>query len=170
MSVLKLNQIQTASGVIMANLNSSGANAGIQLASNLAPAFGAYSNAAQTGISGATWTKILFQVEEYDTNNNFASSRFTPTVAGYYQFNACSDLNPTSGSPQAYALYKNGSSIKRGSGAYTYISENYCTLSTMVYANGTTDYFEMYGYMQSGGQIFSGQPDCYFNGVFVRSA
>lgn len=170
MSVIKVNQIQTANGVIMANLNSSGANIGFQLASTMAPAFSAYSNTTQTGVSAATWTKIVFQVEEFDTNNNFASSTFTPTVAGYYQLNACSDLNPSSGSPQAYGLYKNGSRIKRGTGSYTYISENYCNLSSVVYANGTTDYFEIYCYMQNGGQVYSGQADCYFNGIFVRSA
>jgi len=135
-----------------------------------APAFSAYSTAAQTGVAGATWTKVLFDTEDFDTNNNFASSRFTPTVAGYYQLNACSDLNPSSGSPQAYGLYKNGTRIKRGTGSYTYISENYCNVSSVVYANGTTDYFEIYCYMQSGGQVYSGQADCYFNGILIRGA
>jgi hypothetical protein len=48
------------------------------------PAFSAYPNSQQT-LSATTYTKILFQTEEFDTNNNYASSTFTPTVAGYYQ-------------------------------------------------------------------------------------
>ena len=51
------------------------------------PAFSAYANVATSLASGSP-TKVLFQVEEFDTNANFASSRFTPTVAGYYQINA----------------------------------------------------------------------------------
>ena len=57
------------------------------LAANVAgngPAFSAYQSTLQS-FSSNTVTKVLFQTEEYDTNSNFASSRFTPTVAGYYQ-------------------------------------------------------------------------------------
>ena len=50
------------------------------------PAFSAYSNTAQTFVNGVE-QKVTFAVENWDTNNNFASSRFTPTVAGYYQLN-----------------------------------------------------------------------------------
>ena len=55
------------------------------------PAFSAYANAA-TSLTNGAFTKISFQVEDYDTNNNFASSRFTPTVAGYYQISAASHI------------------------------------------------------------------------------
>jgi hypothetical protein len=53
------------------------------------PAFSAYQSSGQT-LSSATATKLNFQTEEFDTNNNFDSTtnmRFTPTVAGYYQVN-----------------------------------------------------------------------------------
>jgi hypothetical protein len=56
-------------------------------ASNLqGPAFSAYLNSAQS-LSSQTHTKVTLDVENFDTNSNFASSRFTPTVAGYYQVN-----------------------------------------------------------------------------------
>ena len=40
----------------------------------------------------ATNTKIVFNAKEFDTANAFDSTtnyRFTPQVAGYYQFNSC---------------------------------------------------------------------------------
>jgi len=50
------------------------------------PAFRAYLNSNQT-LSSGTFTKIAFNIEEYDTTNaydNTTNYRFQPTVAGYY--------------------------------------------------------------------------------------
>ena len=173
MSILKVNQIQTANGVIMANLNSSGANIGFQLASTLAPAFGAYPSAG-TSTPNNTQTKILFQTEEFDTNNNFASSTFTPTVAGYYQINAAIGP-PTFTSGYHFAsIYKNGSLYKSGQLAYVASSINgQVVVSSLVYCNGTTDYIEIYWYQNSGGTLTcqaGGGPSTWFNGAMVRSA
>ena len=41
------------------------------------PAFSAYAAAILQTIPNATLTKVLFQTEEFDTNSNYASSRFT---------------------------------------------------------------------------------------------
>ena len=167
MSVLKLNQIQTASGVIMANLNSSGANVGIQLASNLAPSFSAYLNGSQT-LSTATIAKILYDTELWDTNNNFASSRFTPTVAGYYQINALINVNTTA--CRVYlAIYKNGSVYQTGpdSGTATVYAEG---ISSIVFCNGTTDYIEIYGQFGVGQNVSAGSLYTWFNAAMVRSA
>jgi hypothetical protein len=49
------------------------------------PAFSVYQSSQQTGISNQTWTKVTLTTENFDTDSKFASSRFTPTVAGYYQ-------------------------------------------------------------------------------------
>ena len=38
------------------------------------PAFSAYADATTQTLVTATYTKILFQTEEFDTNNNFANS------------------------------------------------------------------------------------------------
>jgi len=54
------------------------------------PAFLVYPSASSTNLTSSTWTKIVFNTEVFDTNNNFDSTtnyRFTPTVAGYYQIN-----------------------------------------------------------------------------------
>ena len=60
---------------------------GTVMVSGNMPAFSAYAS-SNTNISSSTWTKITLDTKLYDTNSNFASSRFTPTVAGYYQINA----------------------------------------------------------------------------------
>jgi hypothetical protein len=110
------------------------------------PAFAAYSNASQT-LSSGTFTKVLFQVEEFDTNNNFASSTFTPTVAGYYQVNTLgyaivSGGNVTRGITM---LYKNGSVFQRLTDIATTTSNVLgAGNSIIVYMNGTTDYLEVY--------------------------
>jgi hypothetical protein len=181
MSVLKLNQIQTASGVIMANLNSSGANVGIQLASNLAPAFSAYMSANQN-ITTATWTKVQLNTEVFDTNSNFdptTNYRFTPTVAGYYQINAgvyCSNLTDydVQGS---VGIYKNGSIYHRAtlnfSSEGSKFNDFLTTVSGVIYLNGSTDYIELYGRITAGGTpgIVGGTTsDTFMNGCLIRSA
>ena len=108
------------------------------------PAFSAYSTSNQSISSGAI-TKVNFGTEEFDTNNNFASSRFTPTVAGYYQINAQVYANAASLLTFFQPLlYKGTTLIKIGT---TYngpaITEFSSTLSTVVYMNGTTDYLEI---------------------------
>ena len=177
MSILKVNQIQTANGVIMANLNSSGENIGFQLASTLAPAFSAYQSSAQT-LSTSTTTKIQFQTEEWDTAscfNNTGSTvgsipayAFLPNVAGYYQVTGGIQVG-TSATVMTMYLYKNGSAYKQ------LVSSNSATLSggyggALVYLNGSTDYIEFYVNLSTG-QILNAQSYyCYFQAAMIRSA
>jgi hypothetical protein len=143
---------------------------GTAMVSGNQPAFGAW-NSSVTSTGTSTYTKILFQTEEFDTNNNFSSSTFTPTVAGYYQFNATVTLaSPVAGIVVTH-LYKNGASFKRLA-ATTNSSSYGSNGSAIVYANGTTDYFEIYLYQNSGGSINTNadQPATYFNACLVRTA
>ena len=166
MSILKVNQIQTANGVIMANLNSSGANIGFQLASTLAPAFSAYQSSSQS-LTTSTFTKVLFQTEDFDTNNNFDSSTFTPTVAGYYQISAAV-LPSTSTSQTLVSIYKNGTAFKSVTLNGTNLSS---TVSSLVYFNGSTDYVEIYAYIVGTTPALTAQVQyTWFNGAMVRSA
>jgi hypothetical protein len=164
-STIKVDQIQTTSGVILANLNSSGANIGFQLASTLAPAFSATRTTTQT-VSSSTYTKVLFTTEEFDTNNNFASSTFTPTVAGYYQINAAVGLNSTGES--LIQLYKNGALFKTGQDLSTTVYN--LAFSALVYANGSSDYFDVYVYPGAGTTVSGSSGVTYFQGFLARSA
>jgi len=142
------------------------------------PAFSAYANNTLQTIPTDVQTKVLFQVEEFDTNNNYASSRFTPTVEGYYQLNAEVRLDGASGTGEIMIiLYKNGTEYKRGinqRGAQ--IATNFWAMqvSSLVYANGTGDYFEIYVQQGSGGNVtvtaVNNSAITWFNGCMLRGA
>jgi len=137
------------------------------------PAFSAVPSGAQTGISSGVATKILFQTEIFDTNNNFSNSTFTPTVAGYYQINSCIQMVAGNNTPVSniITIYKNGSEYRRGSRIYSVSpSANWGLLiSDVVYLNGTTDYVEIYGF-SNGGTWVTETTFSYFSGSMVRGA
>lgn len=140
------------------------------LASNVVgtgPAFSAY-NSTGTSVSTGVYTKIELQTEEFDTNSNFASNRFTPTVAGYYQLNAAVQI--IGARNIAAAIYKNGTNYKQG----TYISQasdQQSVAASLVYLNGSTDYAELYCFVGSGNSTTaSGVANTYFNGFLARAA
>jgi len=138
------------------------------------PAFSAYQSASAQSISNATFTKVTFDAEEFDTNNNFASSRFTPTIAGYYQLSATVLFGGAGlGSSTYLSFFKNGSEFKRGNGMFTSSSINPSPNSTvLVYANGTSDYFEVYLSQATGSSVSLNNNSSYtwFTGAMVRSA
>ena len=110
------------------------------------PAFYAYKNASQIITSGTT-TKITFETELFDTANAFASSKFTPAVAGKYYIET--GLTMQGGTSELIEsriyIYKNGSNYSYGYGAHQNNYSNYeaRTWSTIVDCN-TTDYIEIY--------------------------
>lgn len=141
------------------------------------PAFSAYAD-AQTSLLSGTPTKVLFAVEEFDTNSNFASSRFTPTVEGYYQLNSTVRIVGASGTDtKLISIYKNGVDYKRGwdnLGVALSGTDNFWSMSvsTLVYSNGTTDYFEVY-VMQTSASTRTTAANSnltWFNGVMLRGA
>lgn len=139
---------------------------------NTNPAFRAYRNGTQSITSGAD-TKVAFNAESYDTNSCFDSTtnyRFTPNVAGYYQFNAGISYGGSSITRLQLHIYKNGASYARiydASDATVYSTSG----SDLIYANGTTDYFEIYGEITGSSPSFGGGDSTYtwFSGSWVRS-
>ena len=166
--------LQTNSGTTALTIDTSQNVAfakGFTVGATAAPAFSAYASAS-TSLVNNTDTKILFATEEFDTNNNFASSRFTPTVAGYYQINAAFYIVPTGGGLYI-AGYKNGASYKLGSLTNSIISVGgISVVAFTVYLNGSTDYVEIFGWQNSGTatNTQTGINLTYFNGCLVRSA
>lgn len=112
------------------------------------PAFSVYQTTAQT-LSSATLTKITFDTEEFDTNNNFASSRFTPTVAGYYLITAKVQGN-ASYTAGISAFYKNGSLYRYGYYNANATGVSHPATSCLIYCNGSTDYIEFYASFTTG--------------------
>ena len=136
----------------------------VMVAGNM-PAFSAYQTIAQT-ITGNSYTKVTFDVEEYDTNNNFASSRFTPTVAGYYQINGCCALTTF----VLIGIFKNGTEYRRGAQVSINGSLLESPVSSIVYLNGTTDYVELYVYGAVTNGTANTEQQTWFNGAMVRAA
>jgi hypothetical protein len=155
----------TSNGLVVTPDNSG--NIVLQYNGASAPAFSAYQNSAQT-VSAGAWTKINFDTEEFDTNNNFASNRFTPTVAGYYQLN--SSLAVVSSFTSIIpAIYKNGSQYKVGNRGNSTTQLN-ANVSSLVYLNGSTDYAEIYVYIGTSQNMNTGIDQTYFNGCLLRGA
>jgi hypothetical protein len=138
------------------------------------PAFSAYASAATT-LSNAGFTKILLAAEVFDTNSNFASSRFTPTIAGYYQIEGTASADPTgtAGSILLASLFFNGSRYKDGSfSTINNAQGGWSTTSSVIYFNGSTDYVELYAYMAGPASLTtqSSQNATHFSGALIRSA
>jgi len=132
------------------------------------PAFSAYSSAANSASAGVA-LKLTLDVEEFDTNSNFASSRFTPTVAGYYVFSSGCYFNAASNSNQLI-LYKNGSAYKDFSRVSAPTIAQGAGGSAIAYANGSTDYFECYILCSSATNTGASSQFVYFAGSMVRGA
>jgi hypothetical protein len=143
---------------------------GTMMVSGNIPAFYVYPTVG-TSCANNAQTKVQFNTELYDTNNCFASNTFTPNVAGYYQFTA--GINFSSVSFVQLALRKNGSDLIYGSYPNATSNTNvYVNSSFFAYANGTTDYFEIYVYQASGGTITNQVNAAYtfWSGYLARAA
>jgi hypothetical protein len=158
-------------GTTVATLRTSGVNAGIQVAANAAPAFSAWaSNSSPTSLTSNVATKVLFDTEEYDTNANFASSRFTPTVAGYYAISTCITLSVTTATCQIF-LFKNGQKYKKMANSSSSLVSS-ISGSSQVYCNGTSDYIEIYALQTAATQntFTADNSETWFQAAMVRSA
>lgn len=132
------------------------------------PKFSAYQSSAQS-ISATTYTKIQFQTEQWDTNNNFDNAtnyRFTPTVGGYYHFTASVSTNASSGGV-FLNLYKNGTGYRIISTDTTNATTSFALSgqgSGTVFLNGSTDYVELYAYFSVGVTLLADPLLTYFQG------
>jgi hypothetical protein len=136
------------------------------------PTFRAYRSSNQTPAS-ATVTKIQFNAESFDTDNCFDSTtnyRFTPNKAGYYQISASLQVGSTgAGKETVMQIYFNGASIGNGGYSQTNSWAAYVHANTQVYYfNGTTDYMEIYGYIDdSVGRNFTATSTV-FSAAWIR--
>jgi len=143
---------------------------GTVMVSGNMPAFSAYKSTDQTGVASGTFTKVLYDTEEFDTNSCYSSSRFTPNVAGYYQVTARTDWSITSGAC-FMAIYKNGSIFKSGALNGATSSGTGPIVTALISCNGSTDYIEIYAYQNNGtNTIFSSSAGTYFQASMVRGA
>jgi hypothetical protein len=132
------------------------------------PVFRAYASTTTT-VPTATFTKVNLVSETFDSNSNFSSSRFTPSVAGYYMI--CGLVSYGTGTDGALAVIrKNGSDESYGCPQVAgSIRSN---VSDIVYLNGSSDYVELFAYHTAGANrtIVNNSVQTYFSGCLIRSA
>jgi hypothetical protein len=136
------------------------------------PAFSASSGALS--VPHATFTKIPFGTEAYDTNSNYDVGlyRFTPTVAGYYLIYARVFMGPSAGRG-GISIYKNGGDVAQTLGIGSAVNGGVSyTGQAIVSCNGSTDYIEAFAYQESGSSISinTNATLTTFNGCLIRSA
>lgn len=172
--------LTAGSGISVTNASGSITIANTQ---NTGPAFSAYANTSQT-VTVNTFTKVVLNNETFDTNNNFDSTtnyRFTPTVAGYYQFNAILHIEGTVTTTQFIIIIaKNGVTNPRllDINPSTALGANgegtFSASAPLIYMNGSTDYVELYGFYSGGTATFSGTTASYqysyLSGSLIRGA
>lgn len=151
---------------------------GTMMVSAAMPAFSAYLDTANQSITPSTWTKVALNAKEFDTASAFntTSGIFQPATAGYYQISGAINLSATSNTQVvgSCSIYKNGAFYKQGSTYATNssVSNNMtCTVTAIIYLNGSTDTLELWGYNAGTSTIFTaGSTSTYFSGVLVRAA
>tara|TARA_B100000700_G_C14682457_1_gene686011 strand:+ start:75 stop:686 length:612 start_codon:yes stop_codon:yes gene_type:complete len=147
---LKLPATVGTAGQVLANSSTPGT---LEFAGNT-PMFLAAPTIAQTGLSSASNIKADF-TEIYDPQGTYSSGRFTPGVAGYYQYNASVFIeNTTSATNAIYntrlQIYKNGS-VADTLGGRGWHQDNaggdhwQPSISGIIYLDAD-DYIEVYAY------------------------
>jgi hypothetical protein len=134
------------------------------------PGFRAETSVATSVATGASGTKVNFATVGSNVGGYYDSStsRFTPKIPGWYQFNAV--VNNNGVNTDIYPSLKLNGSTKfgygfvraAGAGVFTYAGCSGC-----VYLNGSTDYVEVFMEQYSGSSQNLNNLG-YFNGCYVR--
>ena len=180
MSKLETNQVDPATGTTLtlgtsgdtinipagvdANLGSTGSTITIPSGSTLVnsgtatgfgeintPAFEVYLDPNQS-IATATWTKITHNLESFDTNNAFASNKFTVPAgeAGKYFFYAAVQWAQDDRQHRTHGLYKNGAKVKNLSMNHGIADSSMQISGSCFLSLAESDYIEHYVYQDSG--------------------
>ena len=117
------------------------------------PAFSVKQSSAQTGIANTTQTLVTFDTEEFDTDNAFASNKFTVPSgkAGKYYFCATVIfLSSADWDGASLGLWKNGAVQAVSYGRNLYYNT---WLVSTVLDLAVNDYIELYVYQTTGGSL-----------------
>jgi len=154
---------------------------GTVMVSGNMPAFSYYLGSTQN-TSNNTWAKVQINTKQFDTNNNFdptTNYRFTPTIAGYYQINSSIEFNSTGTNPTVVGvrIYKNGNPFFGDFTSGNAAGGQTTNVSCLIYLNGSTDYVELYGFVNNSTgtpyfqvSTYGNSIPTYFQGVLVRAA
>ena len=121
---------------------------------------------AQTGLANGGYTTLSWSTESYDTNNNFANDRFTPTTPGKYLVTLGVRCLSTTSS-YVPAITKNGSVYAQVSNVGG--TDIAAQVTSIIDMNGTTDYLESRVY-SGGGSASGATADAFFQGLLISMA
>jgi len=123
----------------------------VTLAGSAWPSLSADVSGTQS-IPNAAWTKVAFMSEVFDTNSDYdavTNYRFTPTVAGKYLLTAFVSYFASGNFIGKIRLYKNGSGGRLLENQIVASGQS-ISVTAVVDANGSTDYFEFFTYHNQG--------------------
>ena len=118
--------------------------------------------------SASTATKINFGTEVLDSDGLFASSRFTPNKAGYYQIMSNICVGASGSGFNIVSIYKNGS-VEQSVNRFDTSANTIQSSTNLVYLNGTTDYAELYIYSTRTSPQIETNDTQGFQGFFIHS-
>ena len=130
------------------------------------PAFSVYRNGTQDAADN-TYTKVQYNVENFDTDNTFDSStnyRYTPAFSGKSFLVASLRVYGTTDFNNFITeIHKNGTSVLRQQNSFFHYE---CAIVSGIVTHDADDYFEVYVKQQSGStqDIMSGSDITYFMG------
>lgn len=147
------------------------------------PAFSAYAS-TNTALTGGVAGLIAYATEAVDTGNCYNNTgsavtlnglsvpaySFCPNVAGYYQITGAWTTSSTAAQVMYADIFKNGSSALTGAFVQTSGTGGVCTVTGLVYLNGTGDYVQIYCTDTITVNTTQGNHYTYFQGAMARAA
>ena len=126
-----------------------------------------YRNGAVNITSGA-WRLLILNGNNYktsDMNYDAATGKITPQKAGYYIMTT--EYNSNVKTYDRTAIYKNGSALKYGRFNNDSNSSNGGGIVAIGYANGSTDYFQVYTFVGATRTLNTGATNTWFSGAYL---
>ncbi|MEA3211337.1 MAG: hypothetical protein QOE70_4394 [Chthoniobacter sp.] len=125
----------------------------VTASTTVSQSFSADNFAAVTSCASGVMTKLILGTERRDSAGTFASSRWTPTIAGICVFAGGVNFAGAIYNPYVFVLYKNGVELDRFVHNTNTVLSQYIGTSLQADCNGTGDYFEIYFYQDTGSAL-----------------
>ena len=116
----------------------------------------AYRDSSNQSVTTGVYTKVQLNAEELDSHGEFDTAtnyRWTPGVPGWYMVSFKVYGSGSGTSVVFAALYKNGARISYSNYAAAIAAETIAAGTELVYMNGTTDYLELYAFVNGSSPV-----------------
>ena len=136
-------------------------------------------NSVNQSVSHNTFAKFAANTIIYNEGGFWDTTnyKFTPTVAGYYQFSASAHISSNTNQYVSIELRKNNSVATYESNVIfgNASGEMMSKVSDVIYLNGTTDYVELFIYQydytsNAARNVFANKNSSFISGFLVRTA